>query len=543
MHKFFSCFTVKNITLFLFFICLGGGLSLFLGQDVCFDLQNYHLYIPYAFLHGRMGTDIIPAGALHTFFNPLLDVPSFLLFSYLNNWPLVTGFVMGGLYGLFLFVLWKTLGFFFGGDTREEKWLRVAVLCLAGTGIASLSQIGRFTNEMQTAVIGMIACWFLCKSAFEEHSGVKYAFAAVFAASLAAGMKYTVGPVAVGICFTALVLFWQEKRTWKAYVGLAVFAAFGFLLTDGWFLWKKWTVLGNPLFPYFNHIFKSPYFPVLSLPNGFATPRGLKEYLLLPFLRFNFPVLEYRLDFRLVLGMVSFWGLFLFHLIRRKAVWTKAETLCLCLFAGSYIPWVLLFGNMRYVICLEAFSSVLFILFIRRFISVRAAMITILLIWGVLMRPSTSLDLASTFLRQPFPDKNISFSAPVSIPDGAFVVVAGHISFLIPFLNPNARYAGGVYLRPDKIPLAPPEELAKFNWLQPNDYKHYFAESARNAIAQHQGPVYILAPATRWMWEDSLWAEYGVKVPHSGRKCRFFHVSLDVIYDGFVVCKAEKVGD
>ena len=182
MHKFFSCFTVKNIALFLFFICLGGGISLFLGQDVCFDLQNYHLYIPYAFLHGRMGTDIIPAGALHTFFNPLLDVPSFLLFFYLNNWPLLTGFLMGGIYGLFLFVLWKTLGFFFGGDTREEKCLRVAVLCLAGTGIASLSQIGRFTNEVQTAVIGMIACWFLCKSAFEEHSGVKYAFAAVFAA-------------------------------------------------------------------------------------------------------------------------------------------------------------------------------------------------------------------------------------------------------------------------------------------------------------------------------------------------------------------------
>lgn len=53
-------------------------LSLLLGQDMCFDFQNYHLYAPYAFLHGRANVDIIPAGALHTFFNPLLDVPSYL---------------------------------------------------------------------------------------------------------------------------------------------------------------------------------------------------------------------------------------------------------------------------------------------------------------------------------------------------------------------------------------------------------------------------------------------------------------------------------
>ena len=82
-------------------------MSLLTGQDVCFDLQNYHLYTPYAFLTGRFETDIIPAGALHTFFNPLLDIPFFIIFYYLNEWPLLTGFLQGVYFGLFLFILWK----------------------------------------------------------------------------------------------------------------------------------------------------------------------------------------------------------------------------------------------------------------------------------------------------------------------------------------------------------------------------------------------------------------------------------------------------
>lgn len=506
-----------------------------LGQDVCFDLQNYHLYIPYAFLNGRLGTDIIPAGALHTFFNPLLDVLPFLLFKHLNNWPVLTGFIMGGIYGLFLFALWKVLGFFFPGPSRADKWLRAGALCLAGTGLASLAQIGRYMNEIQTAFIIMLSCWFLCKAAFGGRPEQKYAFFAVFTAFLAAGLKYTAGPAAVGVFLASLPVFWRNGRSRGAYAMLAVCAVSGFLLADGYFLWKKWVSLGSPLFPYFNHIFHSPFFAADSLPNGFGTPRGLKEWLFLPFLRFNFPVLEYRLDFRLALGLLSFVGFFIWRFTRKKAAFSTGQTLAMCLFAGTYVPWVLLFGNMRYAICLEVFSSVLFILFLRVFFSFRTALAVSLLVWACVLPPLPD------FHRQPFPEKNMSVSGNVSVPDGAFVLLAGHISFLVPFLNPNARYAGGVYFLPEKLPAASSKELSKFNWLQPADYRHYFAPSVREAVQLHPGPVYVLAPVTRWVWQDSLWEEYGLRVLHTADKCRFFHVSLDVLYDGFVLCEAQKV--
>ena len=38
-----------------------GALSLWLGQDLNFDLLNYHYYTGYAFLHGRTFRDVAPA--------------------------------------------------------------------------------------------------------------------------------------------------------------------------------------------------------------------------------------------------------------------------------------------------------------------------------------------------------------------------------------------------------------------------------------------------------------------------------------------------
>ncbi|MFQ5767967.1 MAG: hypothetical protein ACE5ID_08295, partial [Acidobacteriota bacterium] len=38
----------------------GVAVSLLLGQDVNWDLQNYHLYTPYALLHGRHAAAEVP---------------------------------------------------------------------------------------------------------------------------------------------------------------------------------------------------------------------------------------------------------------------------------------------------------------------------------------------------------------------------------------------------------------------------------------------------------------------------------------------------
>ncbi len=505
------------------------------GQDVCFDFQNYHLYIPYAFLHGRLAWDIIPAGALHTFFNPLLDVPSYFLFTSFSSYPRVVAFLMGGYYGLFLFVLWKCIVLLLPGELRPARIMRLLAFCLAGSGLAAIGQVGRFTNEIQTACLGVCACWLLLKSACGGNR--RNLYWAVFIAAFTAGLKYTAGPVAVGVCLGGGCVLVRWKSPWRSYVYAALSAAAGFLLADGYFLYTKWVELGSPLFPYFNHIFKSPYFVPESLPNGFATPYGIKEWLFLPFLRYNFPVLEYRLDIRLILGIVSFWVLAARRIFVKKAVFSMQEAFCLCLFAGTYSAWVLLFGNMRYTICLEAFSVWLFTLALRRFFTECWGAAFLLILWLLLI----IYQPQPVWHRHPFIEKTMVFSEKIDVPDNSFVLLGGHLSFLVPFLNPSARYAGGVWFPPEKLPQVSAEDLERFNWLQPADYRHGFAPRVRKQVARQEGLVYVLVPFAPWIWEDSLWKDYGVKITPSAKDCRFFVVSPDVLYEGFVLCKAQKL--
>ena len=78
-------------------LALMGGLSLWLGQDLNFDLLNYHYYAGYAFLHGRTFHDLAPAGS-QSFLPPLLNVFHYLGIAHLP--PRVFGFLLGTIHGL-----------------------------------------------------------------------------------------------------------------------------------------------------------------------------------------------------------------------------------------------------------------------------------------------------------------------------------------------------------------------------------------------------------------------------------------------------------
>src|ERR1700749_3729633 len=72
--------------LFLALVILGWGVFVIsLGKDMSWDFRNYHWYIPYAFLNGRMGFDVAVSHQA-AYYNPLLDVPYFLLASHMPAW-------------------------------------------------------------------------------------------------------------------------------------------------------------------------------------------------------------------------------------------------------------------------------------------------------------------------------------------------------------------------------------------------------------------------------------------------------------------------
>ena len=82
-------------------ICVTAGLlSIGMGPDNNWDLRYYHLYAPWAYLHGRYLNDIAPAES-QGFFNPTADLLFYsLISSGLNELPRLVAFIMGAIHGI-----------------------------------------------------------------------------------------------------------------------------------------------------------------------------------------------------------------------------------------------------------------------------------------------------------------------------------------------------------------------------------------------------------------------------------------------------------
>src|SRR5947209_11426550 len=77
--------TLGVLALIIVMTCLAAWRE---GPDASWDLRNYHLYNPFAALHGKSGVDLAPA-QLQSFYPPALDIVYSWLRSGLNNRPVL----------------------------------------------------------------------------------------------------------------------------------------------------------------------------------------------------------------------------------------------------------------------------------------------------------------------------------------------------------------------------------------------------------------------------------------------------------------------
>src|SRR6266567_2270327 len=274
--------TLRQAGLLVCAMLVAGIVSAFvLKQDVNWDLQNYHFYNAWAFVHQRLGWDLGPA-QLQTYHNPLLDLPFYAMVA--ADWPpRLISFVMGLPAGIGAFFLGKILLVLFENTPRRERWLYAAIAFLIGmTASAAVSQLGTTLNEWQGAALVMIALWLVLKRVAQGATGWRTLVAAGLLCGVASGLKLTAAMYAVGLCAALLLqrpVLWLGVRQAFAF-GIAVLV--GVALTGGPWMWTLYTHFGNPLFPYFNDVFHSPWW---DEARPFVAPYGphtLLDWLTLP---------------------------------------------------------------------------------------------------------------------------------------------------------------------------------------------------------------------------------------------------------------------
>jgi len=354
------------------YMVFAGILSLRLGQDANWDLLNYHFYNPYLLLQKRLDVDMLPAG-VQTYINPTIDIPFYLAAHLWNIPPIILGFVLGAVHGLSLWLVHKIVVLLFPGKNRFLAFLGGITAAVTGAfGAGYYGEIGSTMgdNLMCVFVLGALVI-LLGEVSSERGPSARSASAAGFLIGLATGFKLVAAIYAVGLAVAGIAAgrLWRERFAWV--FRFAVLAAVGMIVSEGYWAWQVFTHFRNPLFPYYNAIFGSPFAPAENLFDSRFFPRTALQSAFYPFLfaqRQNLAVELNFADGRLAVAYVCLIAFGAIAVVRRwknrKAVDTVScnRLTAIAVFSVvSYIVWLETFSYYRYAIPLEILSSAILI--------------------------------------------------------------------------------------------------------------------------------------------------------------------------------------
>lgn len=477
-----------------------GCISILLGEDEGWDFRNYHWYVAHAFLHDRLGFDL--AVAHHaTYFNPLIHAPFYWLATAGSSWLAL--FYTGALYGLNVLPLYL-LGR--SALTVPDNRTLAAVLALAGLfGSTVISMLGKtaYDTVLSALVFGGLAVLIanrdaLCAAPAPAAAAAARAGLLIGAAT---GLKLVEGFYAVGFAIVLLLLPGRPAvRTARLLAGGAAGIAAVVLCAGFWFLTLQ-RATGNPLFPFYNSVFRSALIEPTFYGSTNFLPVGFWPALSFPF-RF---LLDYRIaddgpfrDLRIplvyvLLPVASLW----FAIARPRFARLVAgpATRILFLFAGgSYVAWLASFAVYRYLAGLEMLAPLLIVAALDcapLAPRLRLTAAAILMLLAALFGRYDFADHAA--VRNPYVRvEGLSFPDPAR----TMLLMTGYepMAYLIPSLPPA-------------IPV-----LRIDGWLaQPHDGSGLTA-SMHARVAAHRGDLFLLAAPRERTAADSATAAYGLEI-------------------------------
>lgn len=430
--------TARRLTFILFAAVppLIGLFGLLLGQDANWDLRNYHWYNGYALMTGRLGVDLLPS-QLPFFYNPVLDVPFYLLASQLP--AKLVGFLLASTQGLnfiFLFLLAHATLRLGSGVAKTLLCALLALLGLLGGG--GIAQIGTTFYDNVTSLGIFLAVLLVLRFApllFEARFGLAFflAFLCGLPAGLMVGLKLPAVIFAVGLCAALLFLPGDPARRLWAALAFGIGVLLGLALTYGPWAWYLSKNFGSPLFPYFNNIFQSPLAPPGSTRDTQFLPGNLAEYLLFPAIFANDPHYVGEIFWRdLRLPLLYF---LLPACLAMRAIFAKnhdqapfgnrlPSRYLLAMASICYVSWLVLFSIYRYIVALEMLAPLLLVVTIGM-LPTRAVLRTVLngivLVVVVVSIHPGNWGRTSTWL-----DRTVSVDLPkLADPEKLMILMAG----------------------------------------------------------------------------------------------------------------------
>lgn len=529
LPRFLSPLPARARDAWLFAACLvGGGIAAaLLRQDANWDLANYHLYNPWAWLTGRLGRDLAPA-QLQSYYNPLLDVPVYAMVA--AHWPpRAIAFVMGLPAGMAAFFLVKLAGLVFSRIAPPVGAAAVVAATAIGlTGANGRSMLGTTINEWQIAALLMAALWLVVAERVAGRDRPALIAAAGFLAGMACGLKLTAATYAVGIAAALLVRRRPGLGVRDSLVfGIAVLS--GIALSLGPWMAHLYADTGSPLFPYFNGIFRSPLLPPESFVDARFGPRTAAQWISLPFALWHPPQAyvaesiyrDARFPMVAALALAALAASLLAR--RRRRSWNPAlddrsadaVRFIGVFFVVAFVIWAKLYSIYRYLLAAELVSGILIVALVMVVAPPRARLAALLAVAILVVASTKPANLGRVKHGKDFLDVALPPVAP-----GALVVLTddapmAHVLLRLPA---DARHVG----------------------LDNNIVRAGEASGIRQRaaaiVAGHPGPIYELA-STNAAKERTL-AAYGL----ARRDDTCAPVRSNIGWDPMRLCRVDRIG-
>ncbi len=472
-------------------IVVAAIVSICLGQDANWDLQNYHFYDPWAFVHGRtLGWDIA-AAQLQTFFNPLLDLPFFAMVA--AGWDAraisaVLALPAGVSAWLIVKLGWRLFG---GLDATSRLVATIASVAIGVTSAMGVGTLGTTMNDWPGAALTLAALWLLVRRIGEKGAAGLPASALVAAgllAGAASGLKLTAATFAAGIAAGVLLRPPHARARLREtmVLGTAMFA--GFLATYGHWAWQLWSHYGNPFFPFANRWFGSDWWehaPALSRIYG---PHNLREWLRFPLDLYSprpgfvaeVPYSDARIPLTYALAIVAGIGIAAQRLTRAPASEGRAEppdvvearVLVSIFWVVSFVLWTAQHSIARYIVVLDVTSGLLIVGMLRWMLRPAHANAVIAAVAAMLIGTTQWAD----WWRVDHGARWFDVRVPQVEPGAMILLVEdAPMAYVLPFFPAGARHVGLT------------------NNVNDPRRKTLLERSAREAIRNHRGPLYALS--------------------------------------------------
>jgi hypothetical protein len=508
----------------------GAALSLKLKQDALWDTKNYHIYNAWALLTDRYGRDIA-AASLQSYFNPIPDLPYFVLATGpLDHHPQLLAALQGLWFGALGYLIMRISFRLAELQERKPSFADLMAVIIGASGTMAVSQAGTTTNEIMLAWLVLLGLYLLMPL-FQRKAAPDMPLAAVAAGlccGFAAGLKPTAIVYPPALCIALLFVSASTGRRLAYATTFAVGSTIGFLSSYGWWGWHLYHLTGNPVFPMFNQAFHSDLIPSTGNTDPRFMPRSVAQWLFYPFFwleRKSGIVTESPFsDPRYALAMLSILTLPILALRKRRHTGSEesesqhpAVRLIIVFAVVSYILWLALFSILRYAIPIEAMTGILLLIAVQAIFPGtqnkpaptkrrNLALIVLLVLvaaathypnWGRIRFGGRVFDVA-----------------PSHIQSGSLVLVGGIPSaYAVPFFA-NAQSLDFIGL----------------NWFVQSSNGHRLWDTIQQRIAAQKGPIYIVLRSGEEQPDINLLHEF---LPnHVPADCHLIQSNLDSVNSG-----------